>query len=234
MQGKGKIVDQADFEQILSLERLITIGRLTPSVLHEINNPLQAIRGALQLAQDDIDKPEELHEYISICQQEIEHITRLVSQMRLIYRSQSNEPKAFQLTELMRNAVTLTQEEAMRQKVKVHNNLPSALPLVYGVFDQIYIAILRALLILIDVIGQVGGGELAITAGAVVDRIRITFRTDNPIFLQEPGSDRLTSQELLEQCQLVEASILIAANGGDMGFQWSDRGALLCIDIVEV
>ena len=66
MQEKDRSADRVSFEQMLTQERLITIGRLTPGIMHEINNPLQVIRGALQLAQDDIDKPVVLQEYITI------------------------------------------------------------------------------------------------------------------------------------------------------------------------
>src|SRR4030042_885798 len=122
-------VDHSTLEQILKQERLITIGRLIGSFVHDINNPLQAIRGALALALDDIENPRELREYITISQQEIEHITALLGQVRLIYRSPNDQPEMFPLSVLFRDAIELTREETMRQKVKINNRLPSNSPL---------------------------------------------------------------------------------------------------------
>ena len=232
MQEKDRSADRVSFEQMLTQERLITIGRLTPGIMHEINNPLQVIRGALQLAQDDIDKPVVLQEYITISQQEIEHITRLLGQVRLIYRSQSDGPEAFHLPELMRNAIALTEEEGLRQKVSVKNHLPYDLPLVRGVFNQLYIAVLRALLALMDVIGQAGGGELAIMA-EVTDRLRLSYRVIDSLFRQDPGLDLPPSQELLARCQLTGSASLVAANGGLMEFRWNGQSLLLCMELVK-
>ena len=175
-------VDQSTLEQILKQERLITIGRLIASFVHEINNPLQAIRGALALALDDIENPRELREYITISQQEIEHITALLDQVRLIYRSQSDQPELFPLSVLFRDAIDLTREETMRQKVRIKNLLPSDSPLVEGVYNHIYIVVLRTILAFTDAIGAAGGGELTITAEETPAQLKFTFtdQSSNP------------------------------------------------------
>ena len=149
--------------------------------MHEINNPLQAIRGALALALDDIENPRELREYITISQQEIEHITALLGQVRLIYRSQNDQPELIPLSVLFRDAIDLTREETMRQKVKINNLLPSNSPLVEGVYNHIYIVILRTILAFTDAIGETGGGELTITAEDTPTQLQIYFTTIAPI-----------------------------------------------------
>ena len=227
-------VDQPTLEQILTQERLITIGRLIASFVHEINNPLQAIRGALTLALDDIESPRELREYITISQQEIEHITALLGQVRLIYRSQNDQPELFPLSVLFRDAIDLTREETMRQKVKIHNLLPSNSPLVEGFYNHIYIVILRTILAFTDAIGEAGGGELMVTAEESPSQIKIYFTTKAPISIPQSGLGSHPANKMLIKFDLTSSVELVKANGGVMDFQSCEDPIILRIDLPMV
>jgi len=221
-------VDQSSLEEILKQERLITIGRLISGFVHEINNPLQAIRGALTLALDDIESPRELREYITISQQEIEHITALLGQVRLIYRSQNDQPELFPLSVPFRDAIDLTREETMVQKVKINNLLPTNSPLVEGFYNHIYIVILRTILAFTDAIGEAGGGELTVTAEESPTRIKIYFTTEAPISILHPADKMLKKFDLASSVELVKA------NGGMMDFQSCESPVILRIDLPSV
>jgi signal transduction histidine kinase len=227
-------MDRPALEQILEQERLITIGRLISSVVHEINNPLQAIRGALALALDDLENPRELREYITISQQEIAQITELLNQVRLVYRSQNDQIESFQLHDVFRNAIVLTREETMRQKVKIQNLLPSSSLIVEGVYNHIYIAVLRTVLAFTDVIGAAGGGELAITAEDTPDRMHISFTTQAPISIptSDPGSS--APSRLLAQFDLADSAELVAASGGVMEFHSCEDPIVLRLDLPKM
>jgi signal transduction histidine kinase len=225
---------QTTLDKILKQERLITIGRLISSVVHEINNPLQAIRGALALALDDIENPRELREYITISQQEIAHITGLLNQVRLVYRSENDQPELFPLSVIFRDAMDLTREETMRQKVRIQNLLPSNSPLVEGVYQQIYITILRTILAFTDAIGAAGGGELIFTAEETLSQLQISFMTHALIPVPEPDTGSSPSQKMLDQFELASAVELVIANGGAMEFHSSEDPVLLRIDLPKV
>ena len=227
-------VDHSTLEQILKQERLITIGRLIGSFVHEINNPLQAIRGALALALDDIENPRELREYITISQQEIEQITTLLGQVRLIYRSQNDQPELIPLSVLFRDAINLTREEMMRQKVKINNLLPPNSPLVEGFYNHIYIIILRAILAFTDAIGETGGGELTITAEDTPTQIKIYFTTIAPIILPQPGLGSSPASKMMMKFDLTSSVELAKANGGVMDFQSCENPVILRIDLPTV
>jgi len=227
-------VDQPTLEQILKQERLITLGRLIASFIHEINNPLQAIRGALALALDDIENPRELREYITISQQEIEHITALLGQVRLIYRSQNDQPEMFPLSVLFRDALGLTREEMMRQKVKIHNLLPSESPLVEGFYNHIYIVILRTILAFTDLIGETGGGELEVTAEETPSQVKIYFMTKAPISIPQPGLGSPPESKMLIKFDLSSSAELVKANKGVMKFQSCGDPVILRIDLPTV
>jgi signal transduction histidine kinase len=219
-------VDRTALEKIIKQERLVTIGRIISSFVHEINNPLQAIRGALALAQDELDNPSGLQEDITISQQEIEHISAILNQVRLIYRSQSDQPELFPLVVPFRDAIELTREEAMRQKVRVQNLLPAQSPLVEAVYNHIYIVILRTILAFIDAISAAGGGELAITSEDTTDPMKLYFTTRAPISIPASDPHTAVSAQLLDQFDLASASELVKANGGFMELK-SDEAALI-------
>jgi signal transduction histidine kinase len=221
-------------EQILKQERLITIGRLISSFVHEINNPLQAISGALALAMDDIEHPDELREYITISQQEIEHITGLLNQVRRIYRSQTDEPELFPLSVLLRDALDLTREESMRQRVKIQNRLPPDSPLVEGVYNHIYIVVLRVILAFTDAIGTAGGGELSIMAEDTPTQLQISFLTGAPVILPVPEASATRAKTLLDGFELGNSVELVAANGGVMEFSSSENPVILRIGLPTV
>jgi signal transduction histidine kinase len=234
MLATPKPEDQPTLDKMLKQERLITIGRLIASFVHEINNPLQAIRGALALALDDIENPRELREYITISQQEIENITTLLGQVRLIYRSQNDLPELFPISVLFRDAIDLTREEMMRQKVRINNLLPSNSPLAECLYNHLYIVILRIILAFTDAIGETGGGELTITAEETLTQTQIFFTTKAPISFPQPDLGSPPANKMLTKLDLTSCVELVKANGGVMDFQPCEGPVILRIDLPSV
>jgi signal transduction histidine kinase len=61
------------------------LGRLATTISHEINNPIQAIQGCLDLTRDEIDHPEkrdQITHYLKIIDEEVQRITTIINQMR--------------------------------------------------------------------------------------------------------------------------------------------------------
>jgi nitrogen-specific signal transduction histidine kinase len=224
-------VDPSALEKTLKQERLITIGRLISSVVHEINNPLQAIRGALALALDDLENPRELREYITISQQEVAHIIGLLNQVRLIYRSQSEQVESFQIHDLFQNSIDLTREETMRQKVRINDLLPSQSLVAAGVYNHIYIVVLRTILALTDAIGTAGGGELAITAEDTPTFLHISLTAHAPLNLTIPGLNSSTLEKMISYFDLAACAELVKAGGGRMEFHSCEDPIILRIDL---
>ena len=93
--------------QVLYAERLATVGRLTASLSHEINNPMQAIQGALNLALEELDSPEDLTTYLQLSLTESERIIQLLSRMRQIYCPENDHQERINLNEILREAIKL-------------------------------------------------------------------------------------------------------------------------------
>jgi signal transduction histidine kinase len=207
-------------QRALDNERLVTIGRLTASIVHSISNPLQAMRGALTLAMEDSHSPRDVEEYVRLTQQELARVANLVNRMRQLYRPQTDEVSLIHLPDLLRDTFETAQEEAMRQKVRIRDHLTLDVPAVQGAPSQLQLAFLSIVLTLIDIVGAVGGGELVVSAWGVKNKVQVDFTF--------PGGEADTPAEN-GPCEvdlrygMAPMLELIVANGGGVQFLQQDQ-----------
>ncbi len=69
-------------EALIQTERLAAMGRMTASLAHEINNPIQAVVGCLGLAMENLDDGEDATEYMNVAMDELRRAARIVHRMR--------------------------------------------------------------------------------------------------------------------------------------------------------
>ena len=163
--------------QVLYAERLATVGRLTASLSHEINNPMQAIQGALNLALEELDSPEDLTVYLQLSLVESERVIQLLSRMRQIYRPQNDNSERINLNDILQEAISLANKEFRRQKITLRADLNAKLPPLLAVANQLHLVFLSVLLNLSDAIGAAGGGELRLRTYVASRAVRIEFST---------------------------------------------------------
>jgi nitrogen-specific signal transduction histidine kinase len=207
-------------KQILQSERLATMGRLTASLSHEINNPMQAIQGALTLALEELNNPAEVDMYIRMSLQESDRVVKLINRLRQIYRPQAERPESLDLNRLLQEAVAIARKEIKRQKISLHVDLAPQLPPLTVIANQIHLVFLSLILNLSDAIGSAGGGPLHIRSDRTTETIRIEFSTKasiltltdwNLLFKAEPAQD-----ELNNSLGLSLSYDIIAAHGGSI------------------
>lgn len=76
-------------KQLIQSEKVSALGRLSASLAHEINNPLQAIKGCLSLFEEEMAGERDaqaLDQYLRIVHAEINRIANLVRRMREFYQ----------------------------------------------------------------------------------------------------------------------------------------------------
>ncbi|MCB0174756.1 MAG: GAF domain-containing protein [Anaerolineae bacterium] len=163
------------YNQMTQSERLVTVGRLTASLSHEINNPMQAIQGALNLALEELDRPAELTNYIQMSLNESKHVVQLVSRMRQLYRPQSEKPRLLNINALIQDAAAIGQQELKRKKVDLVIDLDPRLPLTVITGHQLQLVFVNLILNLGEVIGMSGQGVLRLRSRALPEVIQIAF-----------------------------------------------------------
>lgn len=122
------------------------MGRLTSTIVHQVGNPMQAIRGALALALEDPDNHEELLEFIQLSFLETERVLNLLSLIREIYRPQSLASTAIPVSELLEHVNKLTKHELESNDIRFSQEIDPETPSVLGITNQVYLTLLSVIL----------------------------------------------------------------------------------------
>jgi nitrogen-specific signal transduction histidine kinase len=118
---------------------------------------MQAIRGALALAMEDLENKETLVEYITICLQESDRVVQLINRMRHIYRPTSMDPEPILINDTISEISSVARKEISRQGVSLHLGLAPGLREVIGIVDQLRLVFLSVALSLSDALAQSEG-----------------------------------------------------------------------------
>ncbi len=158
---------QVEFSQnaLLQAERLAAAGRLTASIAHEINNPLQALQNCLNLvARKGLDE-ESREKYLDLAVSELNRLMSTVDRMLAFYRPIARDRKRVNLNEVILRAVDLLQPQFDESAIVIHQQLDT-LPLpIMAVASQIQQVLFNLLINSMEAMPD--GGEIWITSRTV-------------------------------------------------------------------
>jgi nitrogen-specific signal transduction histidine kinase len=161
-------------------QRWFIIGRLTASLFHEINNPMQAISGAMSLALEELDDPEALRAYIGLSLQESDRVIELIAQARRIYRREPGRPGPIDVNDVVDVVLALTQKKMKQARVRVETKLAPEPPPVTAVFSDLALAILCPLLQLVDSLeGNDENGRVLFRTRAAAEAVSVEFQVSH-------------------------------------------------------
>jgi PAS domain S-box-containing protein len=105
--------------QMSRSEKLVAIGQMAAGFVHEINNPLGALQGLVQLLQMDIDDDSPASEVLADVAGEIERIERIADSMLEIARSSAGEgAEGFAPVDVVENIESVLRVVTPQLKVK--------------------------------------------------------------------------------------------------------------------
>ncbi len=135
---------KASHERLLHQDKMASLGKLSSSVVHEINNPLAGILNLVMLSQrilkEDEVKASELElfrQYLGLMETETRRIGRIVSNLLTFARQSKVEFVRFDLNELIEQTLLLNSNLLKLNKIRVIEELEHNLPLINGSEDQI-------------------------------------------------------------------------------------------------
>ncbi|MEM9067038.1 MAG: HAMP domain-containing sensor histidine kinase [Myxococcota bacterium] len=151
---------EAAQEQVLRSARLASVGRLAAGVAHEIGNPLAAILGLIELAQDDELDVETRHEFLARIQKETERINGIIRDLLDFARQDAEEAEATaDLAEVVENAVQLVAPQKDTRKLAIERRVADS-GVVRGSADRLTQVVLNLLLNAADALD--GEGEIVV------------------------------------------------------------------------
>jgi two-component system, NtrC family, sensor kinase len=145
---------------MLQAEKMAAAGRLTASIAHEINNPLQSVNNCLHLADRKELNPAERQKYLDMAQMELSRLMTTVQRMLEFYRPGIRDRKSANLNELVDRVLMLLDPQLIKSNIKVNKKLSSNLPQVMIVANQIQQVLLNLIINAME--AMPGGGELLI------------------------------------------------------------------------
>jgi len=165
-------------QALLRVEKMAAAGRLTASIAHEVNNPLQSVQNCLHLAGHDSVSPEKRREYIELAKKELDRLMKTTQRMLDFYRPGAVRVEQVDLLELLNHVLNLTSQQMSQKNLTITTNLPESLPLIYVVSSQIQQIFFNLILNALDAVPE--GGELTISARAVENGVELVFEDNGP------------------------------------------------------
>jgi signal transduction histidine kinase len=112
--AEAQLIPAAD--QMREVQKLAVIGRLTGSIVHEINNPLESITNLIYLLSLDCALPEHLRHYVAVAEQELQRVTHITRQTLSFHRETQN-PVRVDLSSLLEEVLVLYARRLRDKKI---------------------------------------------------------------------------------------------------------------------
>jgi two-component system, NtrC family, sensor histidine kinase HydH len=115
-------------EQLLQAERLSSLAEIASGVVHEVRNPLGAIKGAVEILEDELAADSPRREFAQIAKTEVERIDKLVQEFLHFARAKEPNKQPTDVNETIRSVILLIENQAAAQSVEISTELSENLP----------------------------------------------------------------------------------------------------------
>jgi PAS domain S-box-containing protein len=161
--------EDADPSRLLQQDKMMSLGRLAASVVHEINNPLAGILNYLRLmikilsrGATNEEQMEKFQKYLTVVERETDRCSRIVTNLLAFSRKSNMEYAEMSVNELLERSIMLSQHKMALQNIQVKIDLDPKLPLIVGDFNQLQQCIINLIFNAIDAMPQ--GGTLRVSS----------------------------------------------------------------------
>ncbi len=165
-------------QALLRAEKMAAAGRLTASIAHEVNNPLQSVQNCLHLAGREDLPDEKRKEYFELARTELDRLMKTMQRMLEFYRPGTARVEHVDVLELLKHVMSLTSQQLSQRNISLNADLPESLPSIYAVSGQIQQVFINLILNAHDAMPS--GGELKVTAQALNGGVELTFSDSGP------------------------------------------------------
>jgi signal transduction histidine kinase len=155
--------------ELAHANRVATMGQLTASITHEVNQPLAATRNNLNAALNFLDRtpPDlvEVREALACAAKDNDRASTVVRRIRALVQKAPTRRNSVNVNEAVRGVIELTYGEALKNRVSVRTQLADGLPLIQGDGVQLQQVVLNLILNAVQAMGAVTDGtrEVLIT-----------------------------------------------------------------------
>jgi signal transduction histidine kinase len=145
--------------ELARVNRVETIGQLTASITHEVNQPLAAARNNLTAALNFLDRtpPDlvEVREALASAMKNNDRASTVVGRIRALMQKAPTRTDSVNVNEAVHEVLELTHGEALKHGVSVRTQLADGLPLIQGDRVQLQQVVLNLILNAVQAMGGV-------------------------------------------------------------------------------
>lgn len=138
--------------QLLQAERLSSLAEIASGVVHEVRNPLGAIKGAVEILEDGLPNDSPRREFALIAKIEVERIDKLVQEFLDFSRPPKLNKTPTNLNELAESVIILVEQQADEKKISIEREFADSLPLIDVDPEQIKQVLLNLAINAIDAV----------------------------------------------------------------------------------
>ena len=144
------------------VNRVATMGQLTASITHEVNQPIAAARNNVSAALNFLDRNppdlQEVREALACAAKDTDRAGAVVGRMRALMQNASTRTDRVDINEAVREVIGLTRGEALKNGVSVKTKLAEGLPIITGDRVQLQQVVLNLILNALQAMGAVNEG----------------------------------------------------------------------------
>jgi signal transduction histidine kinase len=212
-------------QDLAHVGRVSTIGALTTSLAHELNQPLTAILSNAEAAEQLLDSSapnlKEVREILQDIAKDDRRATQVIHRLRGLLRKGTLEPSSLDINEVIGEVARLVSADAVVRNVSVRLDLAPELPPIWGDRVQLQQVVLNLLLNGLDAMQDAGGGDRSLVLRTVrtgADGVQVAVR-DSGTGIDEADLDQIfqafyTTKAAGMGMGLTIARAIVEAHGG--------------------
>jgi signal transduction histidine kinase len=219
-------------EQLLQSEKMSAVGQLIAGVAHELNNPLTAILGYVQLLEGE-PIGERAQDYVRKLYLQTRRTHRVVQNLLSFSRQRKPIQSQVDLRRVLEDSLALREFDLKLNDIQVEIHHDPALPFILGDAHQLEQVFLNIINNAVDSIMDLGGGgSLKIRIFSEAELVYVEFR-DTGTGIKDPGKifDPFYTTKKIGKGSGLGLSIcygIVKEHGGDiLAFNHEEGGAVL-------
>ncbi len=164
-------------EQLLSQEKMASVGQMAAGVAHEINTPLGIILGYAQLMKDDFNKGDEVYENLEVIERQTKACRKIVADLLKFSRQSESSRAEFDLNEIIEDVLAVSEHNLNINHIQVKRELTPDIPRIMGDTEKMRQVMVNLVTNAGHAMGD--GGEIRIITGYDQEKNEVKARIED-------------------------------------------------------
>ena len=180
--------------ELAHVTRVATLGEMTASIAHEINQPLGALVNNVGacLGWLDAENLEEARNSVALVMDDAQRASEIITRIRALVKKAPPQKDWLEINQTIREVIALAQSEVQRNHIALETQLSDDMPLVFADRIQLQQVMLNLMMNAIEAMIQVTGPrELLISSGADDSKSVVVLVRDSDAGLDSKSLERL-------------------------------------------